>query len=98
MRRLAVRTFRVSTLTGVKPMKTETKVVAPNIAAILDPLNRIINGDFTISEPTDSQFGWTIRGTGAAFNDQGILTEDAQLNSGFSQTFIVPAETRALMN
>jgi hypothetical protein len=55
------------------------------------------NGNFSIADPADIDFGWTARGN--VFVNavgQGVLGEGDPLFSGFSQTFNMPAGARKL--
>ena len=59
-------------------------------------VNNIINGFFTITNPTDPQFGWTPRGSVSVANGQGVLSENPNVFSELSQNFVVPTGATAL--
>ena len=58
--------------------------------------DNIINGNFAIADPTNSQFGWTERGSVSVVNNQGLLSENPNVFSELAQTFAVPADASAL--
>ena len=60
------------------------------------PHDGSVNGDFSISDPTNSNFGWTVRGSSSVTAGQALLVENASLFTRFSQTFTVPANATAL--
>ena len=59
-------------------------------------LAAILNGDFAISDPTDPNFGWALRGDATVAQDEGLLNEGTTDNSRFSQTFTIPQGTTTL--
>ena len=58
--------------------------------------DNIINGTFAITNPTDPNFGWTPRGSVMVANNQGVLSENPNVFSELSQSFIIPANATAL--
>src|SRR5262249_43019605 len=44
----------------------------------------LVNADFHVTDPSDPNFGWTVRGAGAAVNGQAVLNEDGRVFTGFS--------------
>jgi hypothetical protein len=58
--------------------------------AALSATTGVTNGDFTISDPTSAQYGWTASGSASVLNGAGILSEDSQLASRLTQTFAIP--------
>ncbi len=65
-------------------------------AALTAGLNSIVNGDFSIAEQTDANFGWELNGGSKIENGQAVLTEDSPFLSNFTQTFTVPEEAKTL--
>lgn len=62
-----------------------------------DSLERgIINGDFSISDPTANDFGWNTEGMAYVESGRGILAEGSAFLSGFDQTFTISEDTRSL--
>ena len=58
--------------------------------------DNIINGNFAITDPTNSQFGWTERGSVAVTGGQGVLSENPNVFSELSQSFTIPDDVTAL--
>ena len=56
----------------------------------------IFNGDFSVIDPTNDQFGWITRGRVNFDGTEAELVEDERLMSGLQQTFVLPAEFRTL--
>ncbi len=56
----------------------------------------LLNGDFSIGDPADPNYGWTTRGGATIANGQGILDEGTTVQSDLSQSFMVPQGTTAL--
>jgi hypothetical protein len=56
----------------------------------------LINGSFSISDPADPQFGWTISGQGSVLGGRAVLNEDSRVTTRFSQTFVVPPRATSL--
>jgi hypothetical protein len=55
------------------------------------------NGRFEISDPGDMNFGWNLSGDAVVQNGRGVLVESGTATfSGFSQTFLIPANASAL--
>ena len=62
-----------------------------------DSLERgIINGDFSISDPTADDFGWNTQGMAYVELGRGILAEGSAFLSGFDQTFTISEDARSL--
>ncbi len=59
-------------------------------------LSGLVNGDFSISDPTDPNFGWTEKGNATVANGEGILNEGTAAQTEFSQSFTVPSGTTTL--
>jgi hypothetical protein len=64
------------------------------LTAIL--LADITNGNFTETNTTKPEFGWTTRGAVTILNQEAVLTEDSPFNSNFSQSFIIPEGAKYL--
>jgi hypothetical protein len=60
------------------------------------PLIAILNGDFTIGDRHNPQFGWLTRGDSTIVAEQAILREDSPFLSNFSQTFTIPEGAKIL--
>ncbi|MFM7470386.1 MAG: Ig-like domain-containing protein, partial [Nodosilinea sp.] len=58
--------------------------------------SNLLNGQFSITDPTDPQFGWQTRGAASIINGAATLTESGTLNSSFSQAFTIPAGAKIL--
>ena len=56
----------------------------------------IINGDFSISDPTANDFGWNTEGTAYVESGRGILAEGSAFLSGFDQTFTISEDAKSL--
>jgi hypothetical protein len=56
----------------------------------------LVNANFQITDPSDPNFGWTVRGAGSVLDGQALLNEGSQVFTGFSQTFVVPAGVKQL--
>ncbi len=56
----------------------------------------LINGDFSISNPSDPNYGWTTQGNATIANGEGILNEGTTVQTQFSQTFTIPQGTTTL--
>ena len=54
-----------------------------------------INGNFSITDPADPNFGWTERSVGVS-DGQGVLSENPNVFSGLTQTFTIPTGATAL--
>jgi DNA/RNA endonuclease G (NUC1) len=60
------------------------------------PLIAILNGDFSIDDSSNPQFGWHTRGDSTIVAEQAILREDSPFLSNFSQTFTIPEGAKIL--
>jgi hypothetical protein len=60
------------------------------------PLIAILNGDFSIDDSSNPQFGWQTRGDSTIVAEQAILREDSPFLSNFSQTFTIPEGAKIL--
>jgi DNA/RNA endonuclease G (NUC1) len=70
-----------------------TQLKAP-LSAIL--LAEITNGNFTETNTTKPEYGWSTRGAATILNKEAVLTEDSPFNSNFSQSFIIPEGAKYL--
>ena len=59
-------------------------------------LSGLLNGDFSISNPSDPNYGWTTQGNASIANGQGILDEGTTVQTQFSQSFTVAPGTTTL--
>ncbi len=59
-------------------------------------LSGILNGDFSIGNPSDPNYGWTIQGNASIANGEGILDEGTTVQTQFSQSFTVAPGTTTL--
>ena len=53
-------------------------------------LSGLLNGDFSISNPSDPNYGWTTQGNAAIANGEGILNEGTTV-----QTRVFPDPSRS---
>jgi PKD repeat protein len=72
-----------------------------NIATLSAPLSAILlaeitNGNFSESDTTKPEYGWSTRGAATILNKEAVLTEDSPFNSNFSQSFIIPEGAKYL--
>ncbi len=56
----------------------------------------LVNGDFSISNPSDPNYGWTTQGNATIANGEGILNEGTTVQTGFSQSFTIAPGTTEL--
>ena len=59
-------------------------------------LSSLLNGDFSISNPSDPNYGWTTRGNASIANGEGILNEGTTVQTEFSQSFTIAPGTTTL--
>ena len=59
-------------------------------------LSGLLNGDFSISNPSDPNYGWTTRGNASIANGEGILNEGTTVQTEFSQSFTIAPGTTTL--
>ena len=59
-------------------------------------LSALVNGDFSISDPSDPNYGWTTRGHASIANGEGILNEGTTVQTEFSQSFTIAPGTTTL--
>ena len=57
----------------------------------------VVNGDFSVSSPTASGFGWETLGGASVQSGHGVLTEDPSHESRFDQTLTAPAGATSLV-
>jgi hypothetical protein len=62
----------------------------------LDVPERIVNGNFDVSDPLNAAFGWSTTGAAAVVTGAGVLTEDSAYRSRFSQSLEIPAEATSI--
>src|SRR5262245_53492691 len=74
------------------------RVFRPGLEFLEDRLTpaAIVNTDFSVNNPADPQFGWTIAGSGSVVNNQGVLDENSSVLTEFSQGFSFPANATLL--
>jgi hypothetical protein len=60
------------------------------------PLIAILNGDFSIDDSSNPQFGWQTRGDSTIVAEQAILREDSPFLSNFTQSFTIPEGAKIL--
>ena len=62
-----------------------------------DPLlAAIVNGDFSLTDPNNDNFGWQTRGAATVLNEQALLTEESPFLSNITQTFTIPESAQTL--
>ncbi len=59
-------------------------------------LSGLVNGDFSISNPSDPNYGWTTKGNASIANGEGILNEGTTVQTEFSQSFTIAPGTTTL--
>ena len=59
-------------------------------------LSGLLNGDFSISNPSDPNYGWSTQGDASIANGEGILDEGTSVQTQFSQSFTVAPGTTTL--
>ncbi|MBD2241879.1 cadherin-like domain-containing protein [Aulosira sp. FACHB-113] len=64
------------------------------LTAIL--LADITNGNFSETDTSKPEYGWTTRGAATILNSAAVLTEDSPFNSNFTQSFIIPQHAKYL--
>jgi hypothetical protein len=57
----------------------------------------LVNGDFQISDPSNPNFGWTVRGSGTVDGDHLTLREDSRVITTISRPFVVPQNPTTLV-
>ncbi|MCC5615423.1 PKD domain-containing protein [Nostoc sp. CHAB 5836] len=80
--------------TYTQPITPITRTSPAPLTAIL--LADITNGNFTETDTTKPEYGWTTRGAATILNSAAVLTEDSPFNSNFTQTFIIPSHAKYL--
>jgi VCBS repeat-containing protein len=55
-----------------------------------------VNGVFSVVSPGAAEFGWTVRGAVAVTDGAAVLAEHGRVNTGLSQSFVVPDEALRL--
>ena len=56
----------------------------------------LVNGNFSISDPTNPGFGWTIQNAGSVNSGVADLSEQSNAVTSFAQTFTIPSGTKKL--
>jgi hypothetical protein len=56
----------------------------------------LINGNFSFSDPSFYEFGWSTSGAATVQNGTGVLSEDPRLASRLRQSFTLPANASTL--
>ncbi|MBD2200773.1 MULTISPECIES: Calx-beta domain-containing protein [Calothrix] len=56
----------------------------------------ILNSSFNINNPSNSQFGWNLRGNISIVDEAAKIDEGDYLNSGLSQSFVIPQGAKTL--
>lgn len=59
-------------------------------------LGAIANGDFSVADKTDTNFGWEFHGDSNIENGRGVLSEDSPFQSSISQNITIPIDAKAL--
>jgi hypothetical protein len=59
-------------------------------------LSGLLNGNFSISNPSDPNYGWTTQGNASIADGQGILDEGTSVETQFSQSFTIAPGTTTL--
>jgi len=67
-----------------------------NITFTVNASPTLLNPNFSISNPNDSQFGWTTQGAATVSNGIATLSENSPNNARFSQTFLIPDNATTL--
>jgi hypothetical protein len=86
--------FSTSEAIGLATSGT-TSAVAKGIATASTHIG-LLNGDFSLRDSSDTDFGWIARGNGTVVGGSGNLDESNSAFSGFSQSFIVPDDAKTL--
>ena len=71
-------------------------LASPGAPASTPPAGPLTNGGFGILDPDNDAFAWNVRGSAAVEAGAAVLREDPAVNTGLSQTFVVPDDARAL--
>jgi RHS repeat-associated protein len=90
-------------------VRSDASAVAADVAAnsALDPVGAVFalwgasttsihNGDFSVTDPADPNYGWSVKGSVAVAANAATLTENPNVFSGLTQTFTVPTGATAL--
>ncbi len=80
-----------------KPAAGSTPKTSSGVSVQADPVPSLVNGNFSVSDPAATGFGWNARGN--TFVDaagRAVLGEGGTLVAGLSQTFTLPAGARHL--
>ncbi len=59
-------------------------------------LSGLTNANFSVSDPSDPNFGWTLQGNASIANGEGILDEGTSVETQFSQSFTIAPGTTTL--
>lgn len=78
-----------------------TTIAPSSITQLKAPLSAILladisNGNFSESDTTKPEYGWSTRGAATILNKEAVLTEDSPFNSNFTQSFIIPEGAKYL--
>ena len=60
------------------------------------PNSQLINGDFSVKDPSADGFGWTVTGDVTVGNSPTVLREDPRFLTGLTQSFVLPEGARTL--
>jgi len=78
------------TTTAARAAGQPSSFTAASAFAVSAAPAELRNGQFSIGDPSDAGFGWSLRGQAQVTNGRGVLAEDVALQSGLTQTFAVP--------
>ncbi|MDB5349719.1 MAG: repeat protein, partial [Planctomycetota bacterium] len=56
----------------------------------------LLNGDFSVGDPLNPNYGWTVYGAGSIAGGMAMLGENSSELTEFSQTFVIPQGTTTL--
>jgi hypothetical protein len=59
-------------------------------------LSGLLNGNFSINDPSNPNYGWTTQGSASIANGEGILNEGTTVETQFSQSFTIAPGTTTL--
>jgi YD repeat-containing protein len=77
------------------PPSVPTPAPVP-LAPITNPGFGITNGDFSVTDPNNSGFGWTTRGQVTIASGEATLQEGGQVSTALTQAFFIPAGATTL--
>ncbi len=67
-----------------------------SLASPANPGFGITNGDFSVTDPSNSGFAWTTRGQVTAGNSEATLQDGGEVNTALTQAFFIPAGATTL--